>query len=465
MRYYIELTLFGILSLPCSAVLADSLEAERNAQETQCSAQINYMSDTDSAYKYLEEEQRKIYQENPDVVDRFAREELSNPRSVRSFAELKKRALKACPDKSKRDTCALDPDMVDRLISKLPCLSLPTRFESPLFFSLINLYSKQLEILRTSRFPASSTPRFGSLPTGTIDAQAIFPPGTDAPLIILNRDLFFFTGALSKSISDAIPISEGDAVRIDYSEEGIRKRLRDHPYIVVNFADAISRIVRGGSSSGAREITLDEAHNHLHARLVTAMDMFVISHEEAHVILGHVSNEFIAFHLAGINGAGKNQSNRIPESQESKDKGKAQYGTHHANIAADTLMAQVRTRTQELEADTLGFKLLMWDKKNGNDPIGQMIAAAAPHVVFRIMDAVDAYSREAGGWVFGDINHPVAEDRIATLAHVLDELTKENDLLRQADFRIPFDEALRVLLVEADSLIRQNLGLALKPSS
>jgi len=40
-----------------------------------------------------------------------------------------------------------------------------------------------------------------------------------------------------------------------------------------------------------------------------------------------------------------------------------------------TLMVQLRTRKQELEADALGFKLMMWTIENGNDPIGQMTAA------------------------------------------------------------------------------------------
>src|SRR5258708_6040769 len=138
--------------------------------------------------------------------------------------------------------------------------------------------------------------RFGSLPTGTFDAQAILPPGSKVPLVILNRDIFFFTGALSKAIADSIPITTGKTVGLDYSETGIRERLRNHSYIVNNFADAMSRLVQEGSSAGAIEVTLDEDHNHLHARLVTAMDSFLISHEQAHVILGHVSDWSLEFH-------------------------------------------------------------------------------------------------------------------------------------------------------------------------
>src|SRR4051812_18682613 len=80
-----------------------------------CTSQVTYKSDTDNAYKYLEEQQRQIYVQNPDLTDPYSRAELENPRSVNTFAELKARALKACPNPKLRKQCALDPDVVDRL--------------------------------------------------------------------------------------------------------------------------------------------------------------------------------------------------------------------------------------------------------------------------------------------------------------------------------------------------------------
>ena len=458
LRDYIVLILLASLSMLPAGATANSLQKKPIPQKDPCSGQIKYQSDVDSAYKYLEDVQRQIYTENPDLTDPYSREELNSPRAVASFADLKKRALKACPDPSKRETCALDPIAVDALMSTLPCLTLPTRFESPLFFYGISIYMSELTKVRASRFPTSSAARFGSLPTGTINAQAILPRDSRDPLVILNRDIFFFTGALSKSISDAIPISKDEVVKLDHSEEGIRKRLHDNPYIVANFADAMSRIVVAGSSFGANEATLDEDHNHIHARLVSAMDMFIIAHEEAHVILGHVSDKSAAFHLAG-NAQNKRALPRMPAPQRSNSKENLQQSRKQVNDTATTLKTQLRTQKQELEADALGFKLLMWSERNGDDPVGEMMAAAAPHLVFRILDAVDTYGREVGGWGFSDANHPPAADRVNALSPVFDEIAKENELLRQVDFRTPFGVALKVLLTEADTQIRQNLGL------
>lgn len=425
--------------------------------QSQCARQITYRSDTEDAYKYLENQQRQIYTENPNLVDPFSRAQLDSSHSVDSWAQLKDRARKACPDPSLHAQCALDPEMVDQLMNSLPCLSLPTRFESPLFVSAIVLYSDELDKVRMKHFPDSPVTRFGSLPTGTLNAQAILPPDSKNPLVILNRDIFFFTGALSKAISDSIPITIGETVGLDYSDTGIRQRLLDHPYIVNNFADAMSRLVQGGTSAGAIEVTLDEDHNHLHARLVTAMDQFLISHEEAHVILRHVDDHSMEFHLVGD--SGKEESSSAERFAHTKQQILSSRQRGHKAGPSTTLKAELRTREQEFQADALGFKLMIWCKEEGGDQIGEMIAAAAPHMVFRILDAAGVYGKEAGGWTFSDANHPTAVDRINSLSPVFDEVAKTNEPLREVDFRIPFDTAFKMLLAEADPQIRKNLGL------
>ena len=102
---------------------------------------------------------------------------------------------------------------------------------------------------------------------------------------------------------------------------------------------------------------------------------------------------------------------------------------------------------------------MIWSEEEEGDPIGEMLAAGAPHMVFRVLDAANAYGSEAGGWTFSDANHPSAADRIKALAPVFDEVAKTSEPLREVDFRIPFDAAFNVLLAEADPQIRQDLGL------
>ena len=41
---------------------------------------------------------------------------------------------------------------------------------------------------------------------------------------------------------------------------------------------------------------------------------------------------------------------------------------------------------QELDADALGFKLMMYASQEGKDPIATLVGAAAPHMVFRVLE-------------------------------------------------------------------------------
>jgi len=447
------LLLWFLSMLPSSAVAGDKIPGD-----VPCAGQIAYQSDKDDAYKYLENLQRQIYAQNPQLADPYSRAEMNQPQSVATMADLRARALKTCPDPSSGLRCAFSPETADGIIKKFACLSLPTRFESPLFVTLIDLYTTELDKVRTSHFPQSSITQFGSLPTGTFDAQAIFPPGSGVPLVILNRDIFFFTGALSKAIVDSIPIvREGQSVHLKYSEQAIRARLREQTYIVHNFADAMSRLVTEGSSTGATEVLLDNDHNQLHARLLASMDRFLISHEQAHVILGHISDRSVEFRLAGSYGketslklTGSKPGTLLPTPKTPIDK----------NLTP--LKRELRTREQEFEADALGFKLMIWGEEVQGNRFSETVSGAAPQMIFRVLDAANAYGSEAGGWTFSDANHPTAADRIKALSTVFDEVAKTSEPLRESDFRIPFDVAFRVLLEEADPQIRQNLRLKTK---
>lgn len=441
------------LCIPLASFAVDSsIDAEPTCKAT--GDQVIFLSDVPgNPYGYLEALQRNIYSSNEGLADPFAKSELNSPRSIASIADLKAAALKACPDPAKRETCALDPEMVEVVMGSLACQELPTRFESPLFFALISLHLEPLQKAQERHYPKAPATRFGSLPTGTFDAQAILPPGSDVPLVILNRDLFFFSGAFSKAVSDAIPITMGEAVALDYSALGIRKRLRTNPYIVTNFADAAARLVKGGTSGGAKEVTLDDTHNHLHARLLGAIDSFLMAHEQAHIILGHTGKISASLHLAG---GGLPARAAAPE---------APMPNASDTTTSDSVPQVIlRSRQQELDADALGFKLMMYASQEGTDPIATLVGAAAPHMVFRVLEMADRYGKEAGGWTFADANHPSASERIKALESVFDGVSRNIPILKQADFRIAFDSAFDVLLQEADSQIRQRLGLSLGPS-
>jgi len=403
---------------------------------------VHYLSDVDAGYRYLEDRQRAIYTAFPGVADPFSRTELNKPAATRNLSDLMDQLSKQGCDLEGKN-CVGDATLYRLILQRVRCQALPTRFESPIFVELINLYTHDLEVIRQRSYPNAKRARFGSLPTGTIDAQAMLPQGVDDPIVTLNRDLFFFTGAFSKSIADAIPIGEENGmVSIAYSAEAVAQRLKDNAYIVRNFADAMSRMVSSGTSRGAEEVTLDGDHNRLHARLVTAMDQFIISHEQAHVLLGHVDANPVSFSFEGFALAASEGAVPSP-----------------TNTA---ILIQIRTHAQEFEADAVGYELMVKAMEEGQsgDPVALMVGAAAPHMVFKIIDAADTYSREMRGRSFSDGNHPAAADRVAALDPVYSRLSLPRAPLNGLpDLRHAFDTSLETLLSAADSSIRQSLGL------
>jgi hypothetical protein len=123
-----RLKFFALLCL-LSTLSPLAVAADKSAGDNPCASQITYQSDKDDAYKYLENLQRQIYTENPQLTDPYSRE-VNKPRYEASFAELKARAIKACPDPSKRAPCALDLDVVVVAIQSAASVREPCGFET-----------------------------------------------------------------------------------------------------------------------------------------------------------------------------------------------------------------------------------------------------------------------------------------------------------------------------------------------
>lgn len=287
-----------------------------------------------------------------------------------------------------------------------------------------------------------------------MSARNLPKASASSPIVILNRDLFFFTGAFSKAVCNAVPIfNTNNQVGFDNDPKHIASRLRQVPGIADDFADAMSRMVKKGNTAGAHEVLLDADHNRLHARLVSSMDMFIMLHENAHVLLGHTANSTLKYNFTGS----KSRTARlgIPST-------KARECDAAPNDSTLTLLK--RSREDELAADGLAFRLLLEAKgaadatRNAADV---MIAAAAADIVFGIIDAADSYNRGANGTSFTDASHPSAAERRAALDTIHRELVAPGKPLNGLpDFRAVFNSALEALLLQSDPAIRKALKLS-----
>ena len=416
----------------CNGLISahEEIKQERDSQENPCNEQIKFLSETDPAYKYLEIQQEKIYKGFPDLTDPFLRGALSNSSRKRNLNDL---------IEDLREQGLTSPEVEAALKDYLYCEALPTKYESPLFRFGLDILVRPLSAASTSLI---ETPKFGSLPTGQVNGQALLPPGSKTPIIIIERDVFSFTGAFSKAISDAVPIDESaEFVSLSYDKSNILLRLEREPEIVENFADAMIRMIRDGSPRGANERFLERNHNLLHARLVSGMDQFIIAHEIAHVELKHTNDTLRNFGFTG-----KREWIEKAESDE------------------QALTFVERSKRHELDADERGFQLLV--KANGlqgdndDDIVGLLVQAAAAETLFLIYEAIEIYRRQAKIIGFDSRSHPTASERKAIIRGVLEKHRNEIKLLTiNADFREIFAASFSVLLEKADPLIRTELKL------
>lgn len=421
-----------LIPIICSAVILGCQERPDLSYDEapkNCSGQIEYLSSTDPAYEYLELKQDKIYKAFPGVQDPLSKAEMASPGSIKDWNDLIERL---------DEIGVVEKEFSDLLRESLECDKLNTRHESPLTHLAIKLSLDELKKNNPIWADKINTVRFGSLPTGKINGTALLPDGSDNPLIIIERDIYSFTGAFSKSISDAIPISTSqNFVQLDHSEEGIEKRILANPDILLNFSDALIRMIKYGTSKGARERFLDANHSLLHARLVSSMDEFIISHEVGHILLDHIET-------------GK-------KSLVSHDVYLRSQTTKKINDELDLVLIDW-DHNQELEADKIAVELML--AASDDNPIGDLVAVAAAEIIFELFDLIEIYKYQAGLPRQRHGQHPPASVRREALNKVVNEVIKKNTVLNNnADFRPVFTVSLNTLIKLADPIIREELGI------
>ncbi|TBY21689.1 hypothetical protein E0H93_32065 [Rhizobium leguminosarum bv. viciae] len=382
----------------------------------ECEGSVRYLSDTNDAYKVLQGKQQEIYEGNTKLLagDPYLREQLTTKGGIQTLDDVVR--ILARMD-------LVDEQFGRQVVQFLRCEPLPTKFESPLSFMLLKNSLESLTSARIKLYPNSQLPLFGSMPTGTIDAQATVFEGAENPIIILDRNIYQFTGKFSKTVSATIPIgSDDNNVSLSYDKEEMRRRLHDNPWIVSDFTQAMVLFVTSGSPKNAHETLLDADHNRLHARLVNGLDTFIVGHELGHIVLGHARNSTHELHMAGD-------------------------GSDRPIEVVD------HSQDDELAADQVGFQLLVTSQAAGGGPgdlLDATIAAAGSDLFFKLLDVADQYRGTIGMPTFSDKAHPPASARSANLDRYLQSTDMASiGLEKYPDFRLLTRSALDVLVEEA----------------
>lgn len=160
---------------------------------------------------------------------------------------------------------------------------------------LLAMVLRNVEKTAVKRIPGADAgvlprPLVGLLNTGQVNAVSMHVPGgSRSHLVLFERGMAQFAGKFSAAFSYALPIkSEGNGShQFNLNADAVRERIINNPGVLDRFASAVvSYAVNGEFSAG--EQFLPPNYNFLSHRLEKSLECFVLGHEYAHVLLGHL---------------------------------------------------------------------------------------------------------------------------------------------------------------------------------
>jgi hypothetical protein len=311
--------------------------ASQNKQESK------YLSDSDAAYSLLEKLQREAYSNKDDVrhVGPPSTQELLQINEIESgitktptdtcSADLKK-ARAAYEEFSKQSTL--------RVSEEFKNIKMPTRFENPQWYSVVSKLSHRIEryVSEDTLLPKGRVV-FGTLPTRSVDACIYKVPGTSDRLAVFNEDLFYATYQLTKVLIQTFQWGEQ---RTSYKREYVKKRVSDDD-IRRRFLEVIHWYVVKRSRL-PEYYPLEPGQIKMAITLTRSMEMFAIAHEYAHLILNHA-----------------------PQDMES----------------------QAYSWQQEIQADVLGFKMMINTQNKSGDEVEKAYGFWGAFLMLSVMDMLD----------------------------------------------------------------------------
>ncbi len=282
MQLAIKLSAFvSLIALPGLALAAPTVSFCADAQKAllaRPAAPIAFLSDSDSAYAYLEARQELAFEDNPSV-----RRWTGNAEDEAAIRE-----VITALDQRVGSEAGGYAAIYGHILAQLQ-QAMPTRFEDPRSIYILCSVGLAVHAEIAREIPGFVMPYLGTLPSGTLNARALSVPGSPAELVTVNFSLFTFVHELGKIGLGTIRIEEkGDQVVIDLSDSYF-DAIRSDPEFLVRFSKALEdfanqRLIRGHAPPRALDDPLLQVMN-------AALEEFVIAHEFAHLVLGHTRRD------------------------------------------------------------------------------------------------------------------------------------------------------------------------------
>lgn len=247
--------------------------------------EYSFLSDSDECYRCLEDNLKAGY-----FGQLF---DLHNVNHVGDVASIKSRyenVLRNTPldlrDKVK--TTLLRSTLGNRV--------LPTRFDRPDVYMILERLIEDLKIsAKLNKIDVSKFPKYAVLPTGKVNALAIKLDCCDEPFLLFDSQLFIFCHLFSKAFVEIITgqcNSNGD-LEIILNEKPLLEKLITNQEGVSRLIDLLHSYVVHGDPSRAGPYLPRPEIEHLISIVRDGMELFVVGHEFAHVVHGHLDSGFL----------------------------------------------------------------------------------------------------------------------------------------------------------------------------
>ena len=278
-------------------------------------------------------------------------------------------------------------------IRELETLSLPTDFEDPLVYSILNNHSASIEqSISEFKLTLPFRPIIGTLPSGRVNAMAIaLPTGSDF-LVVFERCVLVFAGSLCRIAASMFPQNGCDEhgrqqYRVPKNPEEVDNLLSENPSAQKDFEDLLFSYLFNGDVSFSSYVIPETATIPLKHLWVQSMELFIMGHEYAHIVLGHLS--------AGL-----------------------RTRTH---VAGQTVEEITPEWDQEIEADCLGIQLMLAAMRRNR--IQPVLSFQGAELFF---DAIEVVERGVALLACGDENrhmfttHPPSSERRSIVRQLLE---------------------------------------------
>jgi len=183
------------------------------------------------------------------------------------------------------------PKGIQEELSTFRAIELPTKYDSPLNFRLLNNLIVRIKAAAARiGLDVESFPHYSSIPTRQVNACAVNLPGASRPFLLFDSQLFLFCHLFAKAFSRCLPVTEaGEMVSLSTDIEKVREHVQSTPDVLERLIDVLNAYVTTDSPSNAKQYHLEGDYVDIVTIIRDGMELFVVAHEFGHVYAGHLS--------------------------------------------------------------------------------------------------------------------------------------------------------------------------------